>query len=757
MKIIINSPSLDPRDNVSGISSVTRFIIENNWESDYRFFLLGRRDNERQGLNRVVALWKCYRRWKVMLAMYPDAVIHYNLPLSLGSLIRDPWFLRYALRKHGQVMVHVHGGYFLTATHIALPFRKILKWIFRQDVPFIVLGETERKTLQQRFGARRVKVLPNCVDLFDAQSFAQEALPHDENKPLRIGYLGRIEPRKGMNELLEACCRLKQEGVDFRLVLAGKEDTEGQCLPHFWQRLGDKFEYAGLVSGETKCQFLRSLDVFALPTYFEGLPMSLLETMSYGAVPVITPVGSIPQVVTDGKNGIFVKVRDVDSIVEAVKHLDTHRDDLLRMSEEARDTIFSNFSPARYVQTLNGVYNELFQVALTKYAPDSRYFTSLRTTIYYRFIRFSLGLESAVDILDGASLAGFDWKAFYEFSLRQTMLGLVFDGIQQLAKEASPPMPLLMQWIGVSEQLKRQNVLLDKASAFIYRKITAAGYRCCILKGQGNAVLYPNPLARTPGDVDVWVVASREELRHIATMLATDRGTIGKESLNHIEMTVNGVAVELHSTPAIMSNFKYNKRLQQWINEQADRQCSHMITLAYDPRPVAVPTAAFNAVYQLFHLFHHFFYEGVGLRQVVDYYYVVEQFFTEAEDEKALSTLQHTLRYLGLWKFAGAMMYVLQEVLAMPRERMIVPPDNRRGWMLLEEILMGGNFGQFDERHVWGKSAKDRNRFREGTFGHNMLRLMRDLRLMRYYPAEAFGEPVFRMWHFVWRLFKTKK
>ena len=381
----------------------------------------------------------------------------------------------------------------------------------------------------------------------------------------------------------------------------------------------------------------------------------------------------------------------------------------------------------------------------------------MRTTIYYRFIRFSLGLEPAVDILDGASLAGFDWKAFYEFALRQTILGLVFDGIQQLAKDAAPPMPLLMQWIGVSEQLKRQNALLDKASAFIYRKITAAGYRCCILKGQGNAVLYPNPQARTPGDVDVWVLASREELRHIATMLVADRGTIGKESLNHIEMTVNGVAVELHSTPAIMSSFKYNKRLQTWISEQADKQCAHMITFAYDPRPVAVPTADFNAVYQLYHLFHHFFYEGVGLRQVVDYYYVVEQFFAEAENEEALPTLQKTLRHLGLWKFAGAVMYVLQEVLAMSKERMIAPPDDRRGWMLLEEILVGGNFGQFDERHVWGWGKNERNRFRQGYFGHNVLRLVRDIRLMRYYPAEAFGEPVFRMWHFMWRIFKCKK
>ncbi len=758
MKIIINSPSLDPKDNVSGISSVTRFIIDNNWEADYRFFLLGRRDNERRGFNRVVALVKCYRRWKGMLARYPDAVIHYNLPLSFGSLIRDPWFLRYALRKHGQIMVHVHGGFFLTASHISAPFRMILLWVFRQNVPFIVLGEKERDILKNCFGARRVIVLPNCVDLFDAQSFADEDPPYDERQPLRIGYLGRIEPNKGMTELLDACIRLQKEGVAFKLVMAGKEETEGKFLPKFAQALGDNFEYAGLVSGQVKCQFLRSLDVFALPSYFEGLPMALLETMSYGAVPVTTPVGSIPHVVKDGENGVFVEVRNADALAEAFKQLAADRKALRRMGNEARELIFRQFSPSRYVATLNGVYTELFRAAMAHHSPDSKYYTSLRTTTYYRFIRFSLGIEPAVDILDGDSLIGFDWEAFYSFSMRQTMLGLAFEGIQQLSRDAAPPFPLLMQWVGVSEKIKRQNVLLDKASAYIYRKITALGFKCCILKGQGNAVLYPNPQTRTPGDVDVWIQASREELRQIAIILTAGRGEVGEESINHIELVVNGVEVELHSTPAIVSNFKYNSRMQLWIQEQASKQFGNMIKLTYDDRPVAVPTAAFNIVYQLYHLFHHFFYEGVGLRQVIDYYYVLKKFVGEAEDEEILA-VRNTLRHLGMYKFAGAVMYVLQEVLTMPESMLIVPVDENRGWMLLDEILCGGNFGHYDERHVWGKDNEERLRFKQGTFGHNFLRLIRDIRLLRYYPSEALGEPIFRLWHFLWRKtdFKGKK
>jgi glycosyltransferase involved in cell wall biosynthesis len=173
---------------------------------------------------------------------------------------------------------------------------------------------------------------------------------------LTLGYLGRIEPNKGMTELLAALKKLKAEGIKFKVRFAGKEQTEGEYLPKFKEALGDDFEYCGLVSGETKREFLGSLDVFVMPTYFEGLPMSLLETMGYGVVPVVTQVGSIPTVVKDGENGLFVKVKDVDSICEALKKLDDDRSLLAKMSDEARKTIQENFSATKYVERLNEIY-----------------------------------------------------------------------------------------------------------------------------------------------------------------------------------------------------------------------------------------------------------------------------------------------------------------------------------------------------------------------------------------------------------------
>lgn len=382
------------------------------------------------------------------------------------------------------------------------------------------------------------------------------------------------------------------------------------------------------------------------------------------------------------------------------------------------------------------------------------------TDIYFRFIQFSLGIYPGGEFLDGSALKDFDWNAFYDFCRKQTLVGVAFDGIQRLPKGTAPHLELLMMWFGMSRKIKQHNVLLNRATAAVYKRVTAAGYSCCILKGQGNAVMYPDPSSRAPGDVDVWIKASREDIRSLAALFAKEcNGRVDDESLNHIGLMLNGIAVELHFTPGFMANVVYHRRLQQWLKRNVDGQCANMVDLPDGVGSVAVPMRSFNIVYQLYHLYHHYFYEGVGLRQVVDYYYALARNEDAAAGERErcrrsedeLKALRHELRHLGLWKFAGAMMYVLREVMRLPDEAMIAPVDTKRGRLLLDDILNGGNFGHYDQRHAWGRDSYGDNGFRHGALGHNMLRLLRDFRLLRYYPSEAFSEPFFRIWHFVWR------
>ena len=115
---------------------------------------------------------------------------------------------------------------------------------------------------------------------------------------------------------------------------------------------------------------------------------------------------------------------------------------------------------------------------------------------------------------------------------------------------------------------------------------------------------------------------------------------------------------------------------------------------------------------------------------------------TGASATAALDRVQKELKELGLWKFAGAIMYIMQEVFGMPASRLIVPPNEKYGRFVLNEVLEAGNFGRYDKRNRFGKSK----------LGHNLQRVYRDMRLVRYFPAEALSEPFFRVWHFFWRL-----
>lgn len=369
--------------------------------------------------------------------------------------------------------------------------------------------------------------------------------------------------------------------------------------------------------------------------------------------------------------------------------------------------------------------------------------------IYFRFIQFSLGLYEGKEFLDGSAFVGFNWKRFYDFAKKQTLIGIIMDGITKLPKGAGLNRNVLMRWFAASQKINTLNIIMNEATAQIYNEIKDEGFSCCVLKGQGNAAMYPNPNSRTSGDIDIWVNAPRNKIRSLAFSLTKKNGKVQDESLNHIILIREGVVVELHNTPCFMANFLYNHRLQIWLQNNVEKQCENIVTLADNAGNVAIPTLSFNIIYQLHHIYHHYFYEGIGFRQILDYYFVLMNWNKDKVNIENVGELQKEIIHLGLWKFAGAMMYVLHEFMDLSEEKHIVPMDVKRGKMLLDDILGGGNFGSYYNRKTIG------NHF----INHNLQRLVRDARLLRYYPAEALSEPIFRLWHYLWRqkLYATTK
>ena len=365
-------------------------------------------------------------------------------------------------------------------------------------------------------------------------------------------------------------------------------------------------------------------------------------------------------------------------------------------------------------------------------------------TAFFAFLKYCLGYKGNISrVVDSM-----DWQELYSFASKQALLGLCFDGIERLGKENPEELrlnpigrELLMTWMGKAQQIRRQNRKVNLVAGKLYSMLRGDGLRCCILKGQGNALMYPNPYSRTPGDVDVWIDASRERIMEYASK----KFELGDDiRLQHLETSLDGVPVELHFFPCSMNNPIYHARLQKWFRRNADLQCSNVVSLPDGIGEIAIPTTAFNVIYQLTHLYHHFFDEGIGMKQIIDYYYVVNN------DELLVirDTLQRELKHLGLWKFAGAVMYVLHEALGLSEEKMIALMDEKRGKLLLAEILNGGNFGQYFTKY--GHFTQ------QGMAKKYFLKIWRNMHFVRYYPTEALSEPIFRTWHFFWRV-KNKK
>ena len=450
---------------------------------------------------------------------------------------------------------------------------------------------------------------------------------------------------------------------------------------------------------------------------------------------------------------------------------------------------------------------------------------SKQQQIFFDFLRFIVG--SAKEIPD--SLKEADWKELYAIAKKQCLVGVLFDGIKKLpAEHVGMEKELLLQWMAESQMLEKANVRLNDAAIQVSEWFRKKGFRTCILKGQGNALMYPNPYSRTPGDIDIWVEGGDNRVISFVRSISPHE----KACYHHIEFpSYKGVEVEVHYRPSFLLCFWHNRKLQKYYERVKEEQFSYRVMLG-EQGEVAIPMVEFNLIFQLTHIFSHLMNEGIGLRQLVDYYYVLCDFYKvyqnfskthpssltlkggstafpkplspqgtgdvtapprrseplrskvggpskvspdcagwdrrdaigdmtsataatstdtsataarssfAANSSAAIDRVQKELNELGLWKFAGGIMYIMQEVFGMPASRLIVPPNEKYGRFVLNEVLEAGNFGKHDAR----------NRFGRSKLGHNLQRVYRDIRLVRYFPAEALCEPLFRIWHFFWRL-----
>lgn len=375
-----------------------------------------------------------------------------------------------------------------------------------------------------------------------------------------------------------------------------------------------------------------------------------------------------------------------------------------------------------------------------------------RDELFFRLLRFALGTEETCPKMHLN-----DWRAMFQIAKKHAITGIIGSALKNIGgdvlieKDATSLdafTDLIMDWMGEVMKIARRNLKVNHDVIEVFGKLERQGVQCCLLKGQGNALMYPDSNTRTSGDIDVWVrfkdsVNTDANIRKIIRKVK-DVHPCSMAAYHHIDIPdVNGTPVEAHYRPQFLFSYRHNKHLQEYFYKWADVQFNNKVRFANSE--ISVPTPEFNIVFQLSHIYNHLFHEGIGLRQIIDYFYVLKAFKSRFSDARGANGLRKDyvslFNLVGLYHIAGAIMWILITRLGMPIEWLLVEPDEQRGKFVLNEIMQGGNFGKSDERY----------HFSNNPIGKNLQRFQRDCRLLNYFPSEAISEPLFRLWHAWWR------
>ena len=355
--------------------------------------------------------------------------------------------------------------------------------------------------------------------------------------------------------------------------------------------------------------------------------------------------------------------------------------------------------------------------------------------IFFELIQVAIGIRICLSRTPNET----GWGELYAMAKKQSLVGVCFAGVQKLQLQSQePPEMLYLTWMGMAAKIQQRNEVVNRQCVELQAKLSADGFCNCILKGQGVGQHYAEYLQglRQSGDIDVWIEGGVEAV----VKLAKNLGQKADVTEQHVHLGIfESTEVEAHFIPSMLRNPFANARLQNWFKKMEPLQFANR-----NENGLCVPTTEFNLVYLLIHIYRHLFAEGVGMRQVTDYYFVLQKVRSNETDckeckERAFKTIQQ----LGLANFAGALMYAMREMFGLQHEQMLCDPNERHGKFLLNEILISGNMGHHDERLKEAHMGSRWQRFCMVTM-HNM-------RLISYYPAETLWAPFTRIKIWAWR------
>lgn len=372
-----------------------------------------------------------------------------------------------------------------------------------------------------------------------------------------------------------------------------------------------------------------------------------------------------------------------------------------------------------------------------------------------------------------------EWGELYAMAKKQSLVGVCFAGVRRLGANADDgisaigmPEMLYLTWMGMAAKIQQKNEIVNKQCVEVQQMIEKEGFRTFIMKGQGNAALYKVSkgststgsaqaqefqevsghsdlsLLRQSGDIDIYLEGGFEKVN------AFVQSTCPTKEINELEIhyhCLQDTEVEIHYRPFVMRNPFKNRKLQRFFAMEGEKCFENKIALPNGVGEIAVPTTTFNLVHQMVHIAHHLYTDGIGFRQLMDYYFVVKHEM-EVKKSSSVREVKKVITEFGLDSFASALMWVIAHVFANTStgsaqadnyNENFYPwePCEKDGRMLLEEILKSGNFGHQDETR-----ADLSNKWKSFWYVNG-----KTFRFWRFDHWAWFWSPLWRVYHFAWR------
>lgn len=377
-------------------------------------------------------------------------------------------------------------------------------------------------------------------------------------------------------------------------------------------------------------------------------------------------------------------------------------------------------------------------------------------TLFFELIQVALGVRVCLS----HSPAAEEWRMLYDISKKQSLVGVCFAGVQWLQlQRQKPPEITYLTWLGMAAKVQQRNEVVNRQCVEMQQMMEKAGFRTYIMKGQGNAALYKSglngiegkeskesslPLLRQSGDIDIYLDGGFDKVMKFVNE------THPTKEVNELEIHYHCLAdteVEIHYRPFIMRNPFKNRKLQRFFEKEGVKCFENKIALPNGAGEIAVPTTTFNLVHQLVHIAHHLYTDGIGFRQLMDYYFVLRN--AQTNGFKEFQEVSDVVLSLGLDRFASALMWVIGNVFdpgwldtwILKSETGLWKTNEKDGRLLFEEVIKSGNFGHMDET-----KADLSNKWK--SFWHVN---GKTFRFWRFDHWAWFWSPLWRAYHFAWR------